>query len=117
MAYTEEEIMGQIYVAFGQGTGNMRVSHKVCGALKGRYARFITDDVKNKLWETEGVQALERIRALGRLMAVKASLAGKTVIQDDIFTTSAQAIEQESLPPSLTSALCGGDPPPGGTPG
>jgi hypothetical protein len=110
MAYTEEEILGQIYVAFGQGTGTMRVSHSVCSALKGRYARFITDDVKNTLWETEGVQALERIRALGRLMAVKTSMSGKTVIQDDIFAASAQTIEEESLPPSLTSALCGGDP-------
>lgn len=112
MPYTEDEIMGQIYIAFGQGTGQMRVSHRVGTALKNRYFKFITEDVKNAEWEKEGVQALERIRALGRLMATRTMLSGKTVISDDIFVEAAVAIELESLPPGLSSSLCG--PPPEG---
>lgn len=110
MAFTEEEIMGQIYIAFGQGTGQMRVSRTVVTALKGRYFKFITDEVKETKWEQEAVQALERIRALGRLMATRTMLSGRTVISDDIFLEAAVMIETESLPPALTSALCG--PPP-----
>lgn len=112
MAYTEEEIMGQIYMAFGQGTGQMRVSHTVGTALKGRYFKFINDKVKQTEWEKEGVQALERIRALGRLMATRTMLSGKTVISDEFFVEAALAIETESLPPGLASSLCG--PPPDG---
>ena len=112
MPYTEDEIMSQIYISFGQGTGLMRVSHRVGMALKARYFKFITEDVKATQWENEAVQALERIRALGRLMATRTMLAGKTVISDDIFTESAETIEKESLPPELSSSLCG--PPPDG---
>jgi hypothetical protein len=112
MAFTEEEIMGQVYIAFGQGTGQMRVSHTVVTALKERYFKFITDEVKETKWEKEAVQALERIRALGRLMATQTMLSGRTVISADNFAEAALTIEMESLPPGLASSLCG--PPPSG---
>jgi hypothetical protein len=95
MAYTRDGIMAQIYVAFGQGTGAVRVSQDVCVALRDHYQGRITDDVIAR-WETLAVQVLERFRALGRLMAVNASGAGSTSIAGTDVETSAQIVERQS---------------------
>jgi hypothetical protein len=94
--------MAQVYVAFGQGTGTLRVSQDVCTALHDRYYERITDAVL-KDWDTWAVQVLERFRALGRLMAANASGAGKTTIVGADVEASALAVEKQS-----TSELCNG---------
>src|SRR4051794_475813 len=45
MPYTREGIMAQVYVAFGQGTGEVRVSQEACTALYDRYWGMITEQV------------------------------------------------------------------------
>jgi hypothetical protein len=102
MVYTRDGVMAQVYVAFGQGTGALRVSQDVCTALRDRYYERITDAVLEN-WDTWAVQVLERFRALGRLMAANASAAGKTTIMGADVEASALAVEKQS-----TSELCNG---------
>lgn len=106
MAYTRDGIMAQIYIAFGQGTGPLRVSQDTCSALHARYYDLITDEVVNE-WENEAVQVLERIRAIGRLMAVNATSQGRTRIQGSDVVKAAQTVETES-----DTALCSVPPKP-----
>lgn len=108
-AYTRDGIMAQIFVAFGQGTGPVRVSQDVCTALSDLYQGRITDEVIDR-WETLAVQVLERFRALGRLMALNASRAGSTSIAGGEVETSAQIVERQS-----DTELC--HPPPPSRPG
>src|ERR1700730_15699109 len=98
MAYTQNGIMAQIYVAFGQGTGAMRVSQDVCGALHDRYYQSI-DQALVRDWEALAVQVLERFRAIGRLMAIKAGAAGKTALASSDFESAARMVEQQSGTP------------------
>src|ERR1700709_1888997 len=77
--YTKEGIMAQVCVAFGQGTGEIRVSQEACVALYDRYVALITDEVLEE-WGREAVQALERIRVLGRMVAAETRLAGYSVV-------------------------------------
>jgi hypothetical protein len=95
MAYTRDGIMAQIYVAFGQGTGAIRVSQDVCTALHDRYYGRITDAVLAG-WETTGVQVLERFRALGRLMALDAGAAGNTALSGTAVESAGLKVERQS---------------------
>jgi len=98
MAYTQSGIMAQIYVAFGQGTGAVRVSQEVCAALYDRYFQRI-DAALVRDWESLAVQVLERFRALGRLMAINAGAAGKTALARGDFERAARMVEQQSKTP------------------
>jgi hypothetical protein len=98
MAYTRDGVMAQIFVAFGQGTGSVRVSQDACAALHGQYYDRITDDVIAN-WDTWGVQVLERFRALGRLMALNAGAAGKTNIVGADVESAARTVESQSRTP------------------
>ena len=59
-----EVVMAQVYTAFGQGTGEIRVSRDACAEL----ARQIEPHMEKMLesWDTQAVQVLERVRAIGR---------------------------------------------------
>jgi hypothetical protein len=98
MAYTQNGIMAQIYVAFGQGTGALRVSQDVCAALHDRYYKSI-DLALIRDWESLGVQVLERFRAMGRLMAINAGAAGKTALAGADLEGAARTVERESGTP------------------
>lgn len=98
MAYTQNGIMAQIYVAFGQGTGAMRVSQDVCAALHDRYYKGI-DAAWIRDWELLAGQVLERFRALGRMMAMNAALAGKSSLAGSDVESSARLVERESGTP------------------
>ena len=106
MAYTKDGIMAQVYIAFGQGTGPIRVSQDTCSELHDHFYHRITDQVVDE-WDEEAVQVLERIRAIGRLMAANATIKGQTRIQGDDVVTAAQKVETES-----ETALCSVPPKP-----
>src|SRR4029078_1387164 len=82
MAYTQEGIMAQIMVAFGQGTGATRVSQEAAMQLRRLYYGAITDDI-TRIWGTEAVQVLERVRTIGKLAAHRAMSTGATAIGVD----------------------------------
>jgi hypothetical protein len=104
MAYTRDGIMAQIYVAFGQGSGAVRVSQDVCTALRDRYYGLIVDAVVQD-WETSGVQVLERIRAIGRLMAINAGSAGRTNLVGADVESAARLVEKQSFTPLCPPAV------------
>ena len=105
MNYTKEGIMAQVCVAFGQGTGEIRVSQEACVALYDRYVALITDEVLEE-WGREAVQALERIRVLGRMVAAETRLAGYSVVSAARVLADAPKVEANS-----ETILCSPPPP------
>jgi hypothetical protein len=79
MSYSKDGIMAQCWVAFGQGSGSLRVSQEAAIALQSQYYGAITNDLLDK-WDGEAVQILERMRAIGRLAAHLAAGRGDTRI-------------------------------------
>jgi len=96
MAYTQEGIMAQIWIAFGQGAGAIRVSQDAAMELRRWYFDAITPEIVNQVWETEAVQVLDRIRAIGTLAALKATTTGSTAISPMIVYESASAVQDTS---------------------
>ena len=96
MAYTQEGIMAQIWIAFGQGAGAIRVSQDAALELRRWYFDAITPQIINTEWATQGVQVLDRIRAIGSLAATKAVLAGATAISTEDVYDSATTVQLTS---------------------
>lgn len=94
--YTQEGIMDQIFVAFGQGTGMLRVSHDAVAVLRQLYFDAITPEIVDTHWATQAVQVLERIRALGRLAALKAVTRGDTTVSAEDVSSSAPTVHAQS---------------------
>lgn len=94
--YTQEGIMAQIFVAFGQGAGATRVSHDAAVALRTHYFDWITPQVIGTRWTTDAVQALERVRAIGKLAAFQALQRGDTVISSADVESAAAKVELAS---------------------
>lgn len=92
---TKANILSQVLVAFGQGTGPIRVSRKAARALTNRYRPMITREVIEQ-WDEEGGQALERIRAIGRLAAQTMTQKARSAINADDVIDSARAVERAS---------------------
>ena len=107
MAYTQEGIMAQIWIAFGQGAGLTRVSQAAAMELYRWYFGAITPQVVEEKWETDAVQVLERIRAIGSLAALKATSIGATAITPQEVYESASAVQGTSMTP-----LCPPEPEP-----
>lgn len=106
--YTKEGILAQIYVAFGQGSGALRVSQDACLVLSGRYGGLIDEDLL-AIWPHDDIapQVLERMRAVGRTAALGAALAGRTAITAEDVRQAALRVEQVSA-----TILCPPPPPP-----
>jgi hypothetical protein len=96
MAYTQDGIMGQIWIVFGQGAGAIRVSHEAAMELHRWYYNRIDQDILDNQWETQAVHVLERIRAIGSLAALKARTAGATEISKDDVYDSAVTVQATS---------------------
>lgn len=94
--YSQIGIMDQIFVAFGQGTGMLRVSHEAVAVLRELYFIGITPEIESTHWATEAVQVLERIRALGRLAALKAVTRGDTTVSAEDVSSSAPTVHAQS---------------------
>lgn len=107
MAYTQEGIMAQILVAFGQGTGTIRVSQEAALELRRWYFDAITPQIIDTQWETQAVQLLERARAIGSLAALKATGTGATAISPQNVYDSASTVQVVSM-----TELCPPAPPP-----
>ena len=92
----EQAIMAQILVAFGQGAGTHRVSRAACLALIDRYEPLAGQPSVHDIWDEEGVQALERIRAIGRLAAQMTTTDGRTTISAEDTSKSTVSVERKS---------------------
>lgn len=96
MAYTRDGIMAQIWVAFGQGTGMVRVSQDAAMELHRWYYNAITEDIINVQWATQAEAVLERIRAIGRLAAASTIAIGGTVISPPQVYAAATTVQLTS---------------------
>jgi hypothetical protein len=96
MAYTKDGIMAQIYVAFGQGAGAIRVSQDAALELHRWYYNAITPEIVDQKWETHGFQVLDRVRMIGTLAALKATTVGATVINPLNVYDSAVQVQETS---------------------
>ena len=95
--YTQEGIMAQIWVAFGQGTGLTRASQGAVMVLHARYFSHITSSADIiKLWGENAVQVLERIRTIGKVAAFKALVRGATSISEEDVKEAMESVERES---------------------
>ena len=94
--YTQEGIMAQIWVAFGQGTGCARVSQKAVMALHARYFNHIKTSDVIKVWNENAMQVLERIRLIGKIAALIAIQRGDTTISEADVQIAIVKVEVES---------------------
>lgn len=93
--YSEvEQILGQFFVAFGQGAGCVRVRRETILAIRERYLAVIETEAHS--WEEEAVQVLERVRTVGRLAALIATERGASSIAREDFVQSTGRIESRS---------------------
>jgi hypothetical protein len=106
MAYTREGIMAQLWIAFGQGTGAIRVSQDAALELRRWYYDAITEDVVAN-WGNWSLQVLDRIRAIGSLAALKAIQQGSPTINVMMVYESAKTVQEMSDTP-----ICPPVPPP-----
>lgn len=97
----DQHILAQALVALGQGTGPIRISRAACQAFTGHYRPKIASKKMADTWRNDGVQALERVRAMGRLATQKATLAARTVIEPKDIQEAIREVEVRSL-----TALC-----------
>jgi hypothetical protein len=98
MAYTKNGIMAQLWVAFGQGTGAIRVSQNAALELHRWYYDAITDEVVEH-WGTWSLQVLDRIRAIGSLAALKAIQQGSPTVTVLMVYEAAVIVQQRSDTP------------------
>jgi hypothetical protein len=105
MDYTQDGIMAQLWVAFGQGSGAVRVSQSAALELHRWYYGAITDDVI-KNWGSWALQVLDRIRAIGSLAALKATQQGSPTISALMVYEAATQVQIESDTP-----ICPAPPP------
>jgi|SRR5215210_1634633 len=106
MAYTKDGIMAQVYVAFGQGTGTIRVSQEAALEMHRWYYNAITDEVVQN-WGSTALQVLDRIRAIGSLAALQAIQQGSPTITVIQVYAAAEQVQLRSDTP-----ICPPVPPP-----
>jgi len=94
--YTQEGIMAQIWVAFGQGTGMTRTSQKAVMVLHERYFGHIDKSGVFPVWGQQAVQVLERIRTIGKFAALQALQRGDTTISEGDVNAAIEAVELDS---------------------
>lgn len=93
----EEKILAQIYVAFGQGTGEIRVARGACNALCAQALPRL--EALQAGWDTDAVQILERVRAMGRSARQRAVMRFDTVVRaQDVELVAAQVMAVSATP-------------------
>lgn len=92
MTATEEGMMAQIWIAFGQGAGAIKVSPEAALELRRWYFDAITPSITDKEWEAHAVHMLDRMLAIGRLAASKAASIGASVITPREVNESASVL-------------------------
>ena len=99
----EKNILSQALVALGQGTGAIRVSRSACQAFVEHYEPWVRGKSLARSWATDGVQVLERVRAIGRLASLRAASEARTYVGPEDIETAMSAVEARA-----TTALCDG---------
>ncbi|MRR13089.1 hypothetical protein EG835_11670 [bacterium] len=89
-----EEMLGQVLVVFGQGTGVIRIPRKTVAAIRSRYVAM--KDRALPVWDTQAAEALDRVRIVGRLAAQNAVARGANEVSAEDFAVAADIVEPRS---------------------
>jgi hypothetical protein len=92
-----EAVMAQIYVAFGQGTGEIRVAREACLAIRAQVVSQLDTMMVN--WDSEAVQILERVRVVGRAARQRAVTRYDTVVLAEDVNFVAPQVRSVSATP------------------
>ncbi len=91
-----EEIIGQCWVAFGQGTGSVNVSRVGVAAGRRLFLERYNTAENRRNWDQDALRVLEFVRAIGRLAAQRATAEGLTVIHERQFQQAAEQVLGEA---------------------
>lgn len=80
--YTKQDVVNQSLVAFGQGTNFMRVSSRACREFVRLMMNALDEHEFHEEWGESGVQVLERVRSIGRVVQAWAVEDGETAIKE-----------------------------------
>ena len=92
------QILLQAMVAFGHGTGGVRVSRETVAAMWDHYSGIFRPEMVTE-WAASGAQALERVEVTARLATQRAIQAGRTSVAREDFAAAAKQVESTSLTP------------------
>lgn len=101
--YSPEDVVQQSLVAFGQGTNYMRVNAEAAQYVVDVMRAAIERSRIHENWETEAVQYLERVRAIGRLACLYATQSGQTVIGGEDVSKAAILVQRTSKSPGCSN--------------
>ncbi len=90
-----EEVIGQCWVAFGQGTGSLGISRSGVAAGRSLFQRYASQE-HIEAWDKDALPALEFVRAMGRLAAQLATAEGLTFILEKHFNTAALKVLEQA---------------------
>ncbi len=88
------DITGQVYVAFGQGTGRLRLSVEAVRAVREYFLPRAHSEVFRQ-WQEWQDQALSRVRAVGRLAAGNARDRHSDLLEAEDFLSAARSFLPE----------------------
>lgn len=94
--YTPDDVVQQSLVAFGQGTDYMRVNRDAAQGIVDLMRATVERTKVHERWETDAVQILERLRAVGRVAALYATQDGRTVINGEDVSKAAVKVQLAS---------------------
>lgn len=106
------EILYQCFIAFGHGTGGLRVGRHTCMVFQDYLLSALENEQKAETlvttWGTSeiGTQILERVRAMGRTAAILASAEGKTVIRPTHLREATRRVTQSSSDEPTPTPFC-----------
>lgn len=84
------DIAGQVYVAFGQGTGQLRLSSEAIRAVREYFLPRAHSEVFRQ-WQEWQDQALSRVRAIGRMAAGHARNRESELLEAEDFLYAARS--------------------------
>jgi hypothetical protein len=97
-------ILVELFVAFGQGTGFIHVAPEAIAAAREAYERIVQQHAGK--WDEHAVAALTYARGLGRAVAHRALGEGRMVILAEDFTKVADRFRRNDARPYQKCPFC-----------
>ena len=108
--YTQQDIVNQSLVAFGQGTQFMRVNTRACRTLAEHMKNTSESRDLPARWETIAVQMLERVRLIGRVAATRAIEHARTWVDKEDVTIAIRRVSEISKTTECAAQKSPGEP-------
>lgn len=106
---TNEQILNQALVVFGQGTGAVRIEVFACESLRETLEGLFESRDFVSSWESIAVQVLERVRTAGRLAATLALEEARIAVNHHDVREALQRVRLSSKSKGCREGEYGGD--------